>query len=222
MSEWWTYRLGDFLMFSPRVYERLFVLYNQALWPAQLLALALGGAILFLLLRPGNTGMRLVMVLLGLAWVFVAWTFLWQRYAPVNLMIPYVAPLFVLQTLLLLGLGTLKSKLNLPAHWSVPRSLGSTLFVYALAVHPWVTAFPTSRGLWGAEVIGLTPDPLAIATLGIAAMANPASKAWLLMVVPALWCLISGLTLLALQAPLAWLPPLAVGMALVARLWPRR
>jgi hypothetical protein len=30
MSEWWTYTLSDFLLFSPRVYYRLFELHNRA------------------------------------------------------------------------------------------------------------------------------------------------------------------------------------------------
>lgn len=42
MSEWWTYSLRDFLLFSPHTYYRLFELYNQALWPLHLLALAIG------------------------------------------------------------------------------------------------------------------------------------------------------------------------------------
>ena len=54
MSEWWTYSLSDFLLFSPRTYYRLFELYNAAIWPAQMLALALGLAILALLRRPGR------------------------------------------------------------------------------------------------------------------------------------------------------------------------
>ena len=37
MSEWWTYRPEDFLLFSPRVYWRMFELHNAALWPLQLL-----------------------------------------------------------------------------------------------------------------------------------------------------------------------------------------
>ena len=53
MSEWWTYSLSDFLLFSPRTYYRLFELYNLAIWPAQILALALGLAILALWLRGG-------------------------------------------------------------------------------------------------------------------------------------------------------------------------
>ena len=35
MSEWWTYRPSDFLMFSPRIYWRLFASINESFWPAQ-------------------------------------------------------------------------------------------------------------------------------------------------------------------------------------------
>jgi len=42
MSEWWTYRLSDLLLFSPRTYYRLFELYNAAIWPAQVLAVVIG------------------------------------------------------------------------------------------------------------------------------------------------------------------------------------
>ena len=38
MSEWWTYSLSDFLLFSPRTYYRLFELYNVAIWPLQLVS----------------------------------------------------------------------------------------------------------------------------------------------------------------------------------------
>ena len=42
MSEWWTYSLSDFLLFSPRTYRRLFELYNAQVWPAHLVAVGLG------------------------------------------------------------------------------------------------------------------------------------------------------------------------------------
>src|SRR5215213_7179958 len=69
MSEWWTYSLSDFLLFSPRTYYRLFELYNLAIWPAQLLALALGVLILALL-RPGRVWKgRVVATLLAACWL---------------------------------------------------------------------------------------------------------------------------------------------------------
>ncbi|MEQ6889225.1 DUF6064 family protein [Halomonas sp. CS7] len=218
-SAWWTYRPEDLLMVSPRVYARLFELHNQALWPAQPLALALGVVALAVLLRPGPQGTRLLLMLLAVAWAFVAWAFLWQRYAPIHWGMAYVAPLFGLQALLLAGLGTLRAGLHLPRRWSVPRGLGIGLFAYALLLHPLV-APAAGRGFAGAEILGLTPDPLAIATLGVMAMAEPARRAWALLALPALWCLQSGLTLETLGEPGAWLAPLAVAAALAARWWP--
>ncbi|MFY0989499.1 DUF6064 family protein [Halomonas sp. C05BenzN] len=219
MSEWWTYRPEDFLMFSLRTYERLFVLHNQALWPLQALALMLGGAMLFALLRPRPWSSRLITALLAVGWGFVAWAFLWQRYVPINWAIRYLVPLFVLQALLLIALGAWKGGLDLPTRWGVRRALGVVLFVHALALHP-LMALATGRGLLGAEVIGLTPDPLAIASLGVAALVQPARYGWILLVIPLLWCLVSSATLQLLAAPGAWLPMLAAGLALLARRWP--
>ncbi|MGM0982996.1 MAG: DUF6064 family protein [Pseudomonadota bacterium] len=220
-STWWTYRPDDLLMFSPRVYTRLFELHNQALWPAQLIALALGGMALLVLLRPGPRATRLVVLMLAAAWVFVAWAFLWQRYAPIHWGIDYIVPLFGLQALLLIALGCLRGGLRLPGHWSVRRGIGIGLFVYALALHPLI-AVVTGRGLSGAEVIGLTPDPLAMATLAVVAMAEPARRVWPLLVIPVLWCLQSWLTLDTLGERSAWPPLLAVAAALVARFSPTR
>jgi hypothetical protein len=49
MSEWWTYRAEDFLLFSPRVYWRMFELHNAALWPLHVLTLAAGLIIILLI-----------------------------------------------------------------------------------------------------------------------------------------------------------------------------
>ena len=40
MSEWWTYSLTSFLLFSARTYYRLFELYNADVWPLQIATLA--------------------------------------------------------------------------------------------------------------------------------------------------------------------------------------
>jgi hypothetical protein len=51
MSEWWTYRPEDFLLFSPRVYWRMFELHNAAFWPLHFATLAAGLTINLLVLR---------------------------------------------------------------------------------------------------------------------------------------------------------------------------
>ena len=84
MPEWWTYSAEDFLLFSPRTYWRLIERHNEALWPAQLPALLLGIAILWLLLRPRPWSHRAVAGSLAVLWGWVAWSFLWERYATIN------------------------------------------------------------------------------------------------------------------------------------------
>lgn len=103
MPEWWTYSLSDFLMFSPRVYYRLFELYNGAVWPAHLVALGLGFAVLYALARPSWVLRRAAALALAAIWVWIAWGFFWQRYAEVNWPAAYVAPAFALQGLMLAG-----------------------------------------------------------------------------------------------------------------------
>ena len=58
-----------------------------------------------------------------------------------------------------------------------------------------------------------------VATLGLLLVARGRARAWL-MVIPVIWCVISGLTLLAMKSPDAWI--LALAVALVAVLHMRR
>ncbi len=113
MSEWWTYRLTSFLLFSPRTYHRLFELYNVALWPLQIAALAIGVAIVALLVGPLRHRERVVAGLLALCWAWTGWAFLYERYAQINWVAPWIALAFALEALLLAGLGVLGGRIAL-------------------------------------------------------------------------------------------------------------
>src|SRR5688572_13520362 len=84
MPEWWTYRPEDFLLFSPRVYWRMFELHNEAVWPLQIVAVLLGATILVWTVRPRPWSARVIWVAVAGAWIFVGWSFLWARYAKIN------------------------------------------------------------------------------------------------------------------------------------------
>src|SRR5262245_18153505 len=97
MSEWWTYTLTDFLLFSPRTYYRLFELTNTDVWPLQLVTLTLGAAIAFLVWRVSAWSGRAVASILAALWLFVAWAYLLERYDTINWAARYFAIAFVLQ-----------------------------------------------------------------------------------------------------------------------------
>ena len=106
MSEWWTYTLSDFLLFSSRTYYRLFEIYNAAIWPAQLAAVGLGLAILALLWRgAARVRDRAIPAILAACWLWVAAAFLASRYATINWAAVYFAWAFGLEAALLIWMG---------------------------------------------------------------------------------------------------------------------
>jgi hypothetical protein len=240
MSVWWSYRPADLLMFAPRTYWRLFELYNEALWPGQLLALAAGLLLVALMLlpkvspkvslkapgAPGAPGVRdvrsaarLACALLAVAWLWVAWAFHLQRYATINWAAQGFALAFAVQALLLgmaaAGPGPRRWHGVAPLRWLQRAGVG--LLLVALA-------YPLLGGLLGrpwsqAEVFGLAPDPTTLGTLGVLLwLAARGSAAWWLWPIPLLWCLASGATLWTMQAPAAGLLP-ALGLLAAGLAW---
>ncbi len=217
MSEWWTYSPHDLLMFAPRTYYRLFELHNTALWPWHLLALAAGVAILALLWRDGPHSGRIIAAVLAGALLWVAWSFLLARYATINWAARYLAILLIVEAALLMVVGTIAGRLRFASRG---HHLGLALFVFALAVQPWL-GWLFGRPLAQAEVFAVAPDPTAVAVLGLLATTQRVWK-WVLLPIPVLWCAISGATLWAMGAPDAWVPPAAAALAALASLWPER
>ena len=212
MSEWWTYRPSDFLLFAPRTYYRLVETHNAESWPWQVIALGAALALVALSWRRARHAGRLVALVLALAWGFIAWRFHWERYATINWAAVYFAGAFALQAALLAWTG-LVGGLDYGGTSRRRRYAGLALIVTALAVVPFA-ALAAGRSWRQLEVAGMSPDPTAILTLGLLLVARRAHGA--LYAVPVLWCLASGLTLWTMKAPDAFIPLLAALVAAVA------
>jgi hypothetical protein len=211
MSEWWTYSLSDFLLFSPRTYYRLFELYNTDLWPAHVLALTAGLAILASMIRDGGRWRSAASVLLAACWVWIAWAFLLGRYATINWAAAWFAGVFLAQAVLLVLAGAGGAVGSVPR----PRRAGAiTLLVFALVVYPLI-GIAVGRPWTQAEVFAMTPDPTALGTLGFALLAPTAGRRWLLLAIPLIWCAVSGATLWTMGASEAPVLPAAGLVALI-------
>ena len=219
MSEWWTYHVSDFLLFSPRTYFRLLAAYNRATFPAQVPAVLLGLAAALGLMRPSARRLRAIAILLAAAWLWVAFAFHLRRYAAINWAAVYFAWAFVLEAVLWLALGALARRPATvrPPAWAERIGLGMVLF--AVFLEP-LAAPLAGRGWDAAETFGLFPDPTAVATLGVL-LAAPVRGRWALMVVPVIWCATTGLTLYAMKAPDFWIAPAAAALTVVLARAPR-
>ena len=170
MTEWWTYGLSDFLMFSPQVHARLLERYNAALWPAQVAALAVGVFVAWAAARGAGSAQRVALLLLAVGWGWIGWGFAWQRYAEIFLGgQPLAWVCWLLAVLLVVA-----------AAWgrSAARSNIGAAFVAAAVLYP-VLAPITGRPWLQAEVIGLMPDPTALATIGVLLAVRLSWLSWL-------------------------------------------
>lgn len=189
-----SYRLEDFIPFSPEIYWRLIERINEAFWPLHILTVALGIAALILALR-GNT--RVALALLVPAWLSSGIIFHFNYYAELNWAAPWFGWGFIAQAALLTAVAAFKGTPPGDGHSGrLTIWMGAAIAIGALLAYPLIAA----------ETYGLHPDPTAIATLGILLTALRGASAWLAFTIPFLWCLVASLTLFPLDAAWAWLP----------------
>ncbi len=214
MSEWWTYRLSDFLLFAPRTYYRLFELYNADIWPLHVITLGAGVALLALMRSRTPWRGRLIVAMLAACWLWIALAFHWQRYATINWVATYFAAAFAIEALVLLWIGLVRDRLAFDANASLRGRIGIALLAFAVSAQPLLALLLGAE--WPRlEIIGVAPDPTAVATLGVLLAANRVH--WIALAIPLLWCLLSGATLWVMDDRAAiMLPLIAVSVLLLA------
>ena len=215
MSDWWTYRLSDFLMFSPETWHRLFVRLNHDVWPLPLVMLGIGLGLVALVLRGDPRSLRIATAMLAACWLLVAWLFHWERFREIHLAAGWYAGAFLVQSAVLLTPTV--PRLSGPPRLSRLRA-GLGLLLFGVLLLP-LTGPVQGRPWEAVQYFGLAPDPTVTATLGVLAVARARWFAW---VIPVLYSVLSGATLWALEAPDAWLPPLAALLAVLSGIFSTR
>ncbi|MGE0331755.1 MAG: DUF6064 family protein [Ramlibacter sp.] len=181
MSEWWTYSLSDFLMFSPAVYARMVERYHREMGPLPWVLLAVGLVLVAAAATRKPWAHRAVLLTLAALWAWVGWAFHWQRYAQINWAAQYLAWGWGLQAGLLAGVA-LAVTAPVPPPSRGGRLGGPALAAAGLLLHA-----------LHAQAFGLMPGPTALATLGLLWMLQLRWRA-ALCAMPVLALLTEGLT----------------------------
>ena len=215
-----SWALEDLLLFEPQVYWRLFALENESVWPAQPVVLAAVALLALCFIRGGRPSGRWLGPVLGAAWLWTGWQFVALRYGTVNWVAPTLAWGFYAEAALLAALG-LPGRLVFLRRG---RRAWPGIALLAAAVLAWPALAPLDGRPWHeAEVFAIAPDPTAVATLGLLALAERSRWTALLCVAPALWLAASALTLFTMGAWQGWavLAALLAGLAAWAAPGPR-
>ena len=198
MGEITSYSLSDFILFSDRVYYRQFELYNDAIWPLHLIAIVFSLVIIYTLWKKPVWSGRLIAALLTVSWLWVAWAFLYERFYQIHVVANWYALGFVLQAGLITWYGVIKNQFTLSEQSQLRTNIGHVLVLallfISLIIYPFI-AFLTGRSWLQFEMFSLTPDPTVLATIAILYLCKVSS---MLYVIPIIWLLISGVTLIVM------------------------
>ena len=204
--------LSRLLPFSEDVFFRLFEQYNASIWPAQVVAYALGVALLVLALRPRRGGDRVIAVGLAVFWLWTGIAYHMLFFATINWAAWGFGALFALQGVAFVWRGALRGELRFRFTATPHGWVGLALAVFAMAGYPlagWLAGHAWPR----TAVFGVAPCPTTIFTLGLLLLAEPRVPLRLL-AIPVLWAVIGGTAALLLAVPEDAALPLAAVLAL--------
>lgn len=208
------------LPFTTTQFFDVFAAYNDAIWPAQLVAVALGTAALLALSRPSPRTDRIVLGVLAVMWAWTGGLYFIVHFAPINPAATLFGTGFLLQAALL-GFAAMRVSARGFAVRTDPAGLvGLALVAYALVVYP-VIGIWLGHALGELPAFGVTPCPVVLFTFGILLLAERVP--WWLLIVPFVWSLIGGSAAFLLSVPQDFVLLLSGVLALFARwAWRRR
>ncbi|HSK40747.1 MAG TPA: DUF6064 family protein [Arenibaculum sp.] len=192
------------LPFTVDEFFAVFARYNQAIWPAQVVAYVLAVVTLGLvLLRPGDASGRVVSTILALLWLWTGVAYHAIHFAPINPAAWLFAVVFMGQGLLLLREGAWRGRLRFAPARGPEAAFGWLLAGYATVLYPLVGAW-TGHVFPEAPTFGVTPCPVTLFSVGLLLLTSRPVPG-VLLVVPASWSMIGGSAAFLLRVPQDWM-----------------
>lgn len=189
------------LPFTHEQFIGVFAAYNEAVWPAQIVAYLVALLVLVAVAwqRPWSGTVAVGALALLWAWTGVAYHGL--HFSTINAAARLVAGAFVLQALLLAWWAWHRPP-ELAFGLDLQRSVGLGLLAYATVLYP-LLGLAFGLRYPAMPTFGITPCPLTLFTFGILLLARSAVPWWLLLI-PVLWSLVGGSAAFLLQVPQDW------------------
>jgi hypothetical protein len=204
------------LPFTQEQFVSVFVKYNNAIWPTQIVAYLLGAIAIALLFRKPRGGDWMIAAVLAAMWLWTAIAYHALFFADINKAAYLFAALFVIQSGYLFYEGCYRGRIHFAIRSEPLTWLGLGLAGYATILYPTIGVL-TGHSYPAMPMFGVTPCPVTIFTLGMLLATVPPLSRWLL-VIPFVWSLIGGSAAILLHVPQDWLllvsgviavPPLA-------------
>ena len=186
------------LPFSIEQFYDVFRAYNTAVWPTQVILLALALIAVSLVFVRQRWSEVVISAILALLWLWLGLAYHFAFFATINPLAYGFAALSVAGGLVFVWQGVIHRRLEFKWHPGGRSYAGLALIVFALAVYPAWSVY-AGHSYPALPTFGL-PCPTTIFTIGLMAfLVAPYPRGPL--VVPVLWCLIGGQAVFLLGVP---------------------
>lgn len=182
--------MSTFIAFSQDAYFSIFAHYNMAIWPAQIIAYALGLLIVFAAVKPFNDSDKLIVALLALSWIWMGIVYNIMHFAVINWGAMVFGAFFVLQGLLLAWAGLLRGNLHFRFTPSLSGWIALLLIISAMLIYPLVS-IGQGHSWPRLAMFGIAPPPTVIFTFAMLLLIKGRTPIHLT-VLPLLWAIIGG------------------------------
>jgi hypothetical protein len=212
--------LRAMLPFTTREFLSVFAAYNEAMWPAAIVAYLLAGIAVFAIARPSPTGEKGMIIFLAAMWAWTGIAYHWLFFSTINKAAFVFGAAFVVQAALLLCAAVRRERMALRFSADLSGVVGAMLIAYAAILYPLI-GWLSGHSYPSAPMFGIAPCPVTIFTFGVCLLARGRVPWWLL-VIPVLWSLIGGSAAFLLRVPQDWLLLVSGVSTVLLRLFGRR
>jgi hypothetical protein len=173
--------------FSTEDFFNVFKIYNETVFPLQIIFYLVAGYCIYLLFRSINIRNRIIAGILSFFWLWIGIIYHIIFFSSINKAAYFFGVLFIIQAVLFYISGVLSNKLSFGFQKNVFNYVGLLLLFYALIIYPLLGYFLGHKYPYS-PTFGL-PCPTTIFTFGVLLFVNKKISVWLL-IIPLLWSII--------------------------------
>lgn len=170
--------------FTVEQFLDVFKQYNEALWPLQIVAYALGVVLVVLALTKWRHASAVIFSALAVMWAGMAVGYMWTYFADINPAARLFGALFLAQAVLFVVMAVRERGAVYGGRRDLRTWIGIALITYGMLVYP-LLGMAFGHGYPRAPMFGLVPCPTTIFTLGMLLLAARPKR--LLLWLPLVW-----------------------------------
>jgi len=171
--------------------------YNEAIWPAQVVAYVLGALAVMLAFKKTNVAGRVISLILVLFWLWMGTVYHIAYFSAINKAAYVFGAAFLAQGLLFFIFGVVKPRLVFQFKPDFYSFIGLAFILYAMVIYP-VIGYFLGHGYPRSPCFGVAPCPATIFTFGMLLGADKKVPK-VVLIIPLLWSIIGFFAALSLS-----------------------